>query len=71
MDALSLLYINLFPHDPLNLSLVKRYLLPINAYAFGSVLSSTMLDLLGKSLPTRQMRTSLIVCKKAREGLSF
>jgi adenine-specific DNA methylase len=33
--------------------------------------TSTMLDLLGKSLPTRQMRTSLIVCKKAREGLSF
>jgi len=42
MDTLSMLYINLFPHNPLNLSLVKRYLLSINAYAFGSVLSQIL-----------------------------
>lgn len=38
VNVLSLLYINLLPEDPLNLSPVKRYLLPLNAYALGTVL---------------------------------
>ena len=38
INMLSLLYINLLPHDPLHLAPTKSYLLPINAYAFGTVL---------------------------------
>ena len=38
LNLLSLSYVQLFPHNPLNLPLIQHYLLPLNAYALGVVL---------------------------------